>query len=149
MKNICLFKTFKSSQRLVSESHDEIHVWHHDWKECTAHKILPGSGRSTELSRGPRDKYANVARHMSKTHARANIFMTLFLGRETQLGIRIYSPHVAMRQWWPYSVQMAIWGYVSLTHWDGNLRVMQRARPFTLAGISWLTLQSVPWVFVS
>lgn len=50
------------------------------------------------LSRGPKDKYANVARHMSKTHARANIFMTLFLGREMQLEIRIYSPHVAMRQ---------------------------------------------------
>lgn len=54
--------------------------------------------RSAKLSRGPRDKYTNVVQHMSKTHVRANIFITLFLGRETSSGLEFIALTLQMRQ---------------------------------------------------
>lgn len=59
---------------------------------------------------------AHVAQNMSKTHVRANTFITLFLGREAQRGIRIYSPYVADESVVLLRVQMAIWGNGNSTH---------------------------------
>lgn len=141
MKTICSLETAKSSLSLASASHGEIHTWRHGWKECAAHKILPGSGRSAKLSSGPRDKYTNVAQHMSKTHGRANIFMTV-PGKRDCLGTGIYSRHVVDE-----AVMAIEYANGHLGIWKSNtaMEISDRGKagPFTFTGINRLTLQSV------